>query len=348
MSARPRVAVVGGGPAGCAAALSLIEAGVEDVVVFERGAQGKDKACGDAFLPEAVGFLSNAGIEVASCARTGGGRRFSTIDLWDDRGAVWEISLGPAEGWIMPRATVDQALRDIVARVSDLRYDTRVVGVEQASGRSWLLATCSADRERVIEVDAVVLATGASNLLSQRWGIDGQAVVGASMSAYVEGVCVDAPRFQFLPGELPGYGWVFPLAGGRANIGYCAMTTPRALRAATERYLGRWESTARGLLRGGSGPMWSGRGQRWHHDAGLATCGDAASLVDPITGEGITAALESGTAAGRALAEYLFTGRDSTALIRYSAWLTTTYRERYRPTAGRRVWANLCQAANGQ
>lgn len=344
---RPRVAVAGGGPGGCAAALALAEAGI-DVIVFERGAPGKDKACGDAFLPDAVARLAGLGVESASFAESGG-RRFSTIDLWGDGGAVWAISLGAAEGWIAPRAAIDQALRNRVVRRAALRYETTVTRVARARRGRWLLTTRSAAGDAAIEVDGVVLATGASNGLAKHWGIEGEPLRGASISAYAGEACLDAPRFEFLADELPGYGWRFPLADGRMNAGYCAVMSPASgLRAATERYLRRSGANAHGPLRGGSGPMWSGRGTCWHHDAGLTSCGDAAGLVDPVTGEGISAALESGTAAGRALAEFLIGGSDTTPLARYSAWLGATFLERYRPTAVRRVWANLCRSPGNE
>ena len=57
--------------------------------------------------------------------------------------------------------------------------------------------------------------------------------------------------------------------------------------------------------RGGILPLWSGKGTAWSHEAGVVSCGDAAGLVDPISGEGLTAALVSGKRAGAAVASFL-------------------------------------------
>ena len=342
---RCRVAVVGAGPAGCAAALAATRAGISDVVLVERGTRGKDKACGDAFLPDAVRLLETLG--VGASAFTQRGRRFSAISLWGDGRPVWEIPLGTTDGWIAPRAHVDQALREVVAEAVPVHYGASIQRVERLAGSTWALSWRADSVDHTIVTDGVILATGAARSLAERWQVDGGATIGASVSGYVDAVRVDSPVFEFIHGELPGYGWAFPLPCGRANVGYCATLRTSGLRSASERYLRRWSSNRMVRLRGGVGPMWSGLGERWHHLDGLTSCGDAAGLVDPLTGEGITAALESGLAAGRAVAEFVLSGRDVAPLVAYSRWVGSTYRQRYRPTAVRRTWASLAQMRVG-
>ena len=104
---------------------------------------------------------------------------------------------------------------------------------------------------------------------------------------------------------FPGYGWVFPLAGGRVNLGVGILSeTRRKLglhvpelfasfvarpRRGEPRAGGRCELCAPpigGIVRtyGAAGPN--------HFDGGVLV-GDAGSFVDPMTGEGITPAMES-------------------------------------------------------
>ena len=71
--------------------------------------------------------------------------------------------------------------------------------------------------------------------------------------------------------------------------------------------------------RGGVLPLWSGKGTAWSHKAGVVSCGDAAGLVDPISGEGLTAALVSGKRAGEAVASFL--SGNFGALDGYSRWV---------------------------
>ena len=98
---RPRVAVVGAGPAGCAAAMTLGHADI-DVYLFERGQAGKDKACGDALLPSALEILQHYGIAAEDLAAIGG-VPFERIDLWTSDSPLWKLHTGARCGWIIPR-----------------------------------------------------------------------------------------------------------------------------------------------------------------------------------------------------------------------------------------------------
>jgi flavin-dependent dehydrogenase len=333
------IAVIGAGPAGCASAITLAAAG-HRVSLFERGEPGKDKACGDALLPQAVSELNALGLPTDRFSADGGSP-FGRLDLWDDRGCIWTVPLGAEVGWVARRAFIDQALRDIAARTVCLTYRARVRSIDYADGQWHITGTGPS-----AGFDAVVLATGATNALSRSFGIDGRPRVGASVSAYGVHVGVEAPLFQFAPLGGAGYGWIFPLADGRVNLGVCAVEPgPKHLRAAMGSYMRLWAIPETGPIRGGGGPFWSGEGTKWHDTRGLVSCGDAAGLVDPLTGEGIAAALESGRVAGAAVAAWLQQGRMAQPLTIYSAWVLSTFRSRYSRTAARRAWDYLSEAS---
>lgn len=80
----------------------------------------------------------------------------------------------------------------------------------------------------------------------------------------------------------------------------------------------------------------------WHHGAGLLTCGDAAGVVDPVTEEGISAALESGRRAGQAMASYLESGRNPNFLEAYSSWVSAHFTAKYRADGMRTLFAGFC------
>ena len=90
------------------------------------------------------------------------------------------------------------------------------------------------------------------------------------------------------------------------------------------RPLGKW--------RGGWGPLWSGLGQCWHHPSGVVSCGDAAGLINPHTGEGMTGALISGQQAGKAVSAYLRENREPLRLEDYSRWIKEHFSQEYRLT----------------
>ena len=58
------IAVIGGGPAGAAAAIRAARGGAR-VIVFEKGTFGRDKVCGDGLTPRAVGALEDLDIDLA-------------------------------------------------------------------------------------------------------------------------------------------------------------------------------------------------------------------------------------------------------------------------------------------
>ena len=108
---------------------------------------------------------------------------------------------------------------------------------------------------------------------------------------------------QFLP-QLEGYIWVFPRCG-HLSVGICGKGEPAAaLRQRLENYMAqkgiRWKGAAfySHLLPSLDTPAW--KKNRVAGDGWLAV-GDAAGLVDPVTGEGIYYALRSADLAAKAL-----------------------------------------------
>ncbi len=103
---------------------------------------------------------------------------------------------------------------------------------------------------------------------------------------------------------LPGYGWLFPVAGGRINLGAGLLNTfknfkdvsraaaVRRVRADAARRVGLDEETAEGRLL--SGPLPMGLNRTPQAVPGLLLIGDAAGAVNPFNGEGIAYAMETG------------------------------------------------------
>jgi len=118
----------------------------------------------------------------------------------------------------------------------------------------------------------------------------------------------DALTIVWEKAVLPAYGWVFPLPGGRANVGIGLRTDQlraghSSLRGVFDRFLAmpRIREMLRGArldgkVKGHALPMSARLGTVVFDRAILA--GDAAGFVNPLTGEGIEYALESGELAG--------------------------------------------------
>src|SRR5690606_35543296 len=142
----------------------------------------------------------------------------------------------------------------------------------------------------------------------------------AGVRAYYRGVTGLDPQgfieLIFLKDLLPGYLWIFPLPDGRANVGLGLRSDVvrkrrtdlkkllRTLLAEHPQLRGRFaQATAEGPVQGMGLPLASKR-QALSGD-GFMLVGDAAHLIDPFTGEGISHAMISGVHAANRAAEAL-------------------------------------------
>jgi flavin-dependent dehydrogenase len=161
------------------------------------------------------------------------------------------------------------------------------------------------------------------------------------MRAYFDNVHSPRRRITFTLNEwvLPGYGWVFPLPGGGANVGIGTLVSsdrePEHLRELYRRYTTDSASPAAPWLTGAheashprAWPLDLGPRDVDVVDEGLILAGEAAGLVGPLTGAGIAFALLSGKLAGATAASALTAGDPrSSALGEYERHL----RRRFRP-----------------
>jgi flavin-dependent dehydrogenase len=314
----------------------MLQHGFQPLLV-EKGPPGKDKACGDAWIPSAVEELRAFGAEKREFGTKA--HPFARIDgLCSDR-TVWSFDLAPYEGVIARRAVVDQWLRDRVSAAGgSIWYRAEASDLRVGKGRIELTVRRGAETHKLTP-SAVVLASGAGCRIARLAGLDGEPRVGAAVSAYLptdKGFAT--PTFLFGDPD-PGYAWVFPMDGTTSNAGVFALskTAASGLRGMMTAFLERLGISDPVWTRGGVLPLWSGKGTAWSHPAGVVSCGDAAGLVDPLSGEGLTAALVSGKRAGAAVASFL--SGDCGALGVYSRWMQDWAQARYAPSLENRVFA---------
>ena len=121
-------------------------------------------------------------------------------------------------------------------------------------------------------------------------------------------------EFYFLKDFLPGYFWIFPLPNGEANVGIAIVSEDVSQRKLNlkkcleevieSRFKDRFTNAEiNGKIEGFGLPLGSKR--RKLSGEGYILTGDAASLIDPLTGEGIANALLSGVVAAEKAAECL-------------------------------------------
>jgi geranylgeranyl reductase family protein len=331
--------VIGAGPAGAAAATWLARGGA-DVVMFEKGAPGRDKSCGDGLTPRAIAEIDRLGLDISRFHRIDGLRVQAGKKVREVR---WPDGAFPPVGAVAPRAEFDaMVMQAAVDAGADLRERSsaeplmdgdRVLGVRVGSLE--------------VHADLVVIAAGAGSTAAKLVGatrvegspfglaIRAYAPSGRADDRYMEAcLTVEGPDGDL----IPGYGWVFPAGDGLVNIGVGALSTMRnfsdlnlntMLAAYTAQVGAQWELgefTVR--PRAWRLPMHVER--RAGH--GWLAVGDAAGLVNPFNGEGIDYALESGRLAAEA-----FLDLPNTSPAKYEAVLAHDY-DPFFATARRFAW----------
>ena len=275
-----RVAVLGGGPAGAFAAERLASAGLETLVFDEKLAW--EKPCGGGLTFKAYQrypFLLYS--QVAKKIVT------STFLGAPQAGAA-KLELDHAL-LIYSRFDLNRMLLERAERVGAQLQKTRVLAITRP-GQAWRIQT----RNGSLDADYCIVATGARNPL-RNVGTEWTASDTMSALGYYVEARQDHIDIQFLA-NLEGYIWVFPRCG-HLSAGICGKgQSAQALRASLERYLDekgiRWRGAAfySHMLPALESPGW--KSNRVSGDGWLAV-GDAAGLVDPITGEGLYYALRS-------------------------------------------------------
>lgn len=334
------VIVVGAGPAGAVLGWELARQGVSAVLV-DGASFPRDKVCGDYVEPrglrvlERMGCLkaleSTAPLPISRSATFVGGHRLyhGPIPFYGVRKDM------PACGYIVPRRELDDLLLRTAAGagarveqgsyVTAVRRGRRVVEVDVRGKRS----------TRTVRAPLVVGADGVNSIVARSAGLlaADPRYAAVAQRAYADGLEEDEGEaaFFFDADLFPGYGWAFPMAGGRINLGVgildearmrLGVRVPDLFRGFVER-LRRAHPRFRkvrltrppvgGIVKtyGGAGP---------NHFAGGVLVGDAGSFVDPMTGEGISPAMESALIAARTLRRALDAGRfDRAALSGYES-----------------------------
>ena len=322
--------VVGAGPAGTAAALTLQRAGLPTVLV-DKATFPRDKCCGDGLTTGALRHLEALGLDPRKIPSW---QRVDDIMVRGPRGRTVRFPLPRGQGTfaaVARRTELDAALVDLT-RAADIDVHTGHALADAAARDDEIVLTIEGIGE--IQAAYVVGADGMWSPLRRALGLQLEGYRGDwhAFRQYFTDVSDRAGRelmVCFDADLLPGYAWSFPLADGRANVGFGILRGSRLDGASMNR---RWDDLLqRRHLTAFLGPDARPDGPRraWPiptrlpgpelaHGRALFI-GDAAALGDPMTGEGIGQALASGIAAARAIISH----RSSPADVRgdYEAWV---------------------------
>ncbi|WP_314857998.1 geranylgeranyl reductase family protein [uncultured Corynebacterium sp.] len=342
--------IIGAGPAGATAAIHAGRRGISTLLIDAQPFP-RDKTCGDGLTPRAIHQLQLLGLADSVVARY----RSHGLKLHGFGGSVtapWPESTFGTVGSAMPRREFDNFLLECARSHSSVEFfgGVRAVSVSMStpvragsgsiisgsgtvSGDAASMGTASVGAsvaavelsdgswvrpKQVIVADGVRSPIG--KLLGRTWH-KGE-VYGIAARSYCATPRSEEPwihshlELQDADGVVqPGYGWIFPLGNGLANVGCGALSTDRRpARINTKKLLGlyaqqcrpEWEFGAPDRVASALLPMGGAvsgvAGRNW------MLIGDAAACVNPLNGEGIDYGMET----ARLAVECLDAGKDYT------------------------------------
>jgi geranylgeranyl reductase family protein len=291
------VVVVGSGPAGAAAAVAACHTDPQaSVLLLDRSGFPRDKCCGDAVLNSGVRELARYGVDPD--AVLSGYASASRMELVSAGG---QTIVGDVPG----RLTV----------IPRMVFDSRLLAAARDAGAVWRRGAIREVRDHGdhVELDGslrarvVIGADGAESLVRRAVDTGRRRDVAVALRGYDlaagNGDGNDLARMVFTHRGGLSYAWRFPSSSGEANVGFGHLLRPgehanRSHLLATMHRLLPGIELRPGSLRAHRLPLATsgqpaGRGR-------ILLAGDAAALVNPLSGEGIYYAIASGLAAGRA------------------------------------------------
>ena len=304
------LAIVGGGPAGSAAAITAARSGLS-VLLVDRATFPRDKCCGDGLTALALRLGEGLGLDPLLIP---GWQTVEDLVIHPPGGRSTRYPLPCGDGLyaaVVPRMQYDAALLDLARSAgADVRDGHGLTGINVDGD----VATLEVEGLGTIRATTVVAADGMWSPTRKLLGLASSGYRGEwqAFRQYVADVGPAAADLHvwFEPDLLPGYAWSFPLPGGRANVGFGVLRGGQVAVGDTGRI---WDGlmdrpAIRAVLGDNARP--EGRRSAWPIPARVDAAvldhgpvlfvGDAASASDALTGEGIGQALQTGILAAEA------------------------------------------------
>jgi menaquinone-9 beta-reductase len=303
---RSPVVIVGAGPGGSAAAISLAQRGIQDVILLDKDEFPRDKTCGSALSPNGVKMLDELGVGAEVHRR---GYAINAMRLTTPGNREMYLASEQAAVILLRKDFDDLLVRRAEKLGVTFRPGFHARELVTEGGR--VTGVRSKDGEE-IRASWVLCADGAHSVFSKdprpRRTI-------STLMGWWEGVPFEPHTIQMIFDKqlAPLYGWMFPETPERVNIGICmdgeeadGSKTKRNIREVFQRFLddhfrvrlmlaqpiGRWKGH----------PIAYTTWINHTHAPGVVYLGEAARITHNATGEGIYQAMQSGVYAAQAIA----------------------------------------------
>ena len=299
-----QLAVAGGGPAGARTAELLARQGLS-VVLFEAGGAGHEVLCSGLLNKEAQAAL---GTELPAHVRVEPFRPLLEFCDLDNR---IRRRYDP-DYWNMSRPLFDRWLRDrAVSAGADVRMESRVRRLEPVEGGVALHVGRDRIRARI-----AVDATGWRSISRKLLGVRVAPQVHAFQGLCSVGIQDDAMVAMYKSAATPYFGWIVPKGGGQFLLGAGFPQGSQATRSQQDdpwlklapfadalNEAGHAVDTSLGKPIGHPITCLSNMNQLWWGGNGIFPVGEAAGMVSPSSGDGISYCLQGAAALAGALAE---------------------------------------------
>ena len=300
------VIVVGAGPAGASAAYFLAGAGV-DVLLVDQEVFPREKVCGDGLASRALVVLERMGLgdwlrgfpepEVMLFSSPNG----EAVRIQPERPE------GFSYGRVIPRISLDEAVVERAAGAgARLLEGAKITSLERWKDGLRLRGERNG-QTLYLDAQLAIAADGGQASLTRHLGLIQRPPDLVAVRAYFEGDVgpENRPEIHVERVIMPGYDWIFPMGGGRVNVGTGTLvSTVKEGSLSLAKVMRQFVANnpyARERLRlaemvspvQGHPLRTDLRGTRPYGQRVLVA-GEAAGLVNPLSGEGIAYALESG------------------------------------------------------
>jgi flavin-dependent dehydrogenase len=281
-----------------------------NTLLIDRQEFPRDKTCGDGLMPHAASEVALMGL--ADWLDEPHHGRFAGFSIYS-RTALLKQNVPPTlhgpKGYVVKRQETDAKLLErAISAGAHLRTGIRATDlVRSTSGRVTGIEAANGDDPIRFDTPLVVVADGIGGFAGNGMKAHQNAVARRQYFRNVEGP--DKQNLHvFITEDMnshgAGYGWVFYLGDGTANVGAGVSTsslsrTGRNLKDFYDRFLEEPQMVdwLRNATPDGPPRSWSLKMGMWgakRYGQGLMAVGDAGSMVHPISGEGVGYAIESG------------------------------------------------------
>ncbi|HXD92166.1 MAG TPA: geranylgeranyl reductase family protein [Bacteroidia bacterium] len=305
------VIICGAGPAGTTCALALGSSGLK-VALVDKSNFPRDKICGDAIAAYVPKVLSTINPNyVKALADFTEKEKVNTIRIVSPNTKALDISYG-VDGFISTRVHFDNFLLNLVKQLANVKLflNTAILDVVANEKEAYVILA----NDIKLEAALIIGCDGEQGITRKKFTqtqLDPKHHAAAVRAYFknVKGIPESTFELHFIDNVVPGYFWIFPLPNNEANVGLGIVSKSVAAKKLNlrqemqriietnpyikERFAGA-EMISK--IEGYGLPLGSRKttisGDRF------MLCGDAASLIDPLTGEGIGQAIISGRYAG--------------------------------------------------